>query len=274
MQGHLDNLLPVAVEGCMVDGKLYCVPESLKAVAMFYNKDKVQNPPTTTDELLEAVKGGLKLGLQRNAYHNIGFFTGFGGKIVDDTGKCALDPAFGQALAYMKELQAAGAEIFSDEAKYNDAFQTGQLDAVIQGPWKTGDYQKALGDKLAVAPIPAGPAGPAGPLTGTDGFYINVNTQNVEGAVALGLYLTSPESMKTYVGVGHVPADKTIEVTDPVTKGFADAAATGYPRPQSAELDNFWTPFGDAVNNVFEAGADPAQASQEACAAMDKANNK
>jgi arabinogalactan oligomer/maltooligosaccharide transport system substrate-binding protein len=275
MQGHLDNLLPVAVEGCIVDGKLYCVPESLKAVALFYNTDKVKQAPKTTDELLAAVKGGMKLALNENAYHNVGFFTGFGGKIVDDTGKCALDPAFGEAMAYLKELQAAGMEFFTDGGKANDAFQTGKVDAIINGPWATGDYKKSLGDKVGVAPVPAGPKGPAGPLTGTDGFYVNVNTPNVAGAVALALYLTSPDSMKVYVDVaGHVPADKTIQISDPVTKGFAEAAATGYPRPQVKELDNFWGNFDDAVKNVIEKGTDPAQVSKEACAAMDKANGK
>jgi arabinogalactan oligomer / maltooligosaccharide transport system substrate-binding protein len=275
MQGHLDNLLPVAVEGCTVDGKLYCVPESLKAVALFYNTDKVQTPPKTTDELLTAVKGGMKLAVNQNSYHNVGFFTGFGGKIVDDAGKCALDPAFGEAMAYLKSLKDAGAQFFTDGGKANDAFQTGQVDAIINGPWATGDYKKSLGDKVGVAPVPAGPKGPAGPLTGTDGFYINVNSQNVEGAVALGLYLTSPDSMKVYVDeAGHVPADKNIQISDPVTKGFADAAATGYPRPQVAELDNFWGNFDTAVNNVLEKGEDPAQVSKDACAAMDKANNK
>ncbi|MBK9710960.1 MAG: extracellular solute-binding protein [Kouleothrix sp.] len=275
MKGHMDNLLPVAVDGCMVDGKLYCVPESLKAVAMFYNSDTVKAAPKTTDELLTAVKGGLKLAINQNAYHNVGFFTGFGGKIVDDAGKCALDPAFGEAMAYLKQLKDAGAQFFTDGGKADDAFQTGKVDAIINGPWATGNYKKTLGDKVGVAPVPAGPKGPAGPLTGTDGFYINVNTKNVEGAVALGLYLTNPASEQIYVDVaGHVPADKTIEIKDPVTKGFADAAATGYARPQSKELDNFWGPFGDAVNNVIEKGEDPAKVSTDTCAAMDKANGK
>jgi arabinogalactan oligomer/maltooligosaccharide transport system substrate-binding protein len=275
MSGHTDNLLPVAVEGCKVEGKLYCIPESLKAVALFYNTDKVQAAPKTTDELLAAVKGGMKIAINENAYHNVGFFTGFGGKIVDETGKCALDPAFGEAMAYLTELKAAGAQFFTDGGKADDAFQTGQVDAIINGPWATGNYKKSLGEKVAVASVPAGPEGPAGPLTGTDGFYINVNTPNVDGAVALGLYLTSPESMKVYVDVaGHVPADKNIQITDAVTKGFAEAAATGYPRPQVAELDNFWGNFDDAVKKVIETGADPAQTSKDACAAMDKANNK
>jgi arabinogalactan oligomer/maltooligosaccharide transport system substrate-binding protein len=231
--------------------------------------------PKTTDELLTAVKGGMKIAINQNAYHNVPFFVGFGGKIVDDSGKCALDPAFGEAMAYLKQLKDAGAQFFTDGGKANDAFQTGSADAIINGPWATGDYKKSLGDKVGVAPVPAGPKGPAGPLTGTDGFYVNVNTKNVEGAVALALYLTNPTSEKVYVDVaGHVPADKTIQISDAVTKGFADAAATGYPRPQVKELDNFWGPFGDAVNNVIEKGQDPAQVSKDTCAAMDKANGK
>jgi arabinogalactan oligomer/maltooligosaccharide transport system substrate-binding protein len=275
MKGHTDNLLPVATDGCKVDGKLYCVPESLKAVALFYNTDKVKTAPKTTDELLTAVKGGLKLALYQDAYHNVPFFTGFGGKIVDDAGKCALDPAFGEAMSYLKQLKDAGAQFFTDGGKAADSFQTGQTDAIIDGPWNTGNFRKGLGDKVGVAPVPAGPKGPAGPLTGTDGFYVNVNTKNVDGAVALALYLTSPASEQVYVDVaGHVPADKTIQIKDAVTKGFADAAATGYPRPQVKELDNFWGPFGDAVNAVMEKGSDPAQVSKDTCAAMDKANGK
>jgi arabinogalactan oligomer/maltooligosaccharide transport system substrate-binding protein len=78
-----------------------------------------------------------------------------------------------------------------------------------------------------------------------------------------------------YVDVaGHVPADKSIQIKDAVTKGFADAAATGYARPQTAELDNFWGPFGDAVNAVIDKGEDPATVSKATCAAMDKANGK
>lgn len=276
LKGKLDNNLEVAVEGCRVEGKLYCVPESLKAVGLFYNTDKVKEAPQTTDELLKAVEGGAKLGINQNAYHNFGFFPAFGGNLFDDTGKCVADQGgFADAMQYLVDLKKAGAEFFTDGAKISDAFKTGKLDMTIDGPWLTGDYRKALGDKMAVAPIPEGPGGPAGPLTGTDGFYINVNSKNPEGAVALALNLVSPDSMQSYVDMaGHIPADSTIEIADAVTKGFADAAATGFPRPQSAEFDNYWTPFGDMVTKVLEGKAEPKAAVTEACAAMNKANNK
>jgi arabinogalactan oligomer/maltooligosaccharide transport system substrate-binding protein len=67
---------------------------------------------------------------------------------------------------------------------------------------------------------------------------------------------------------------KGVTAKDPLVKAFADAAAAGFPRPQSPEFGNYWGPFGDAVTKVMEGQAKPADAVAEACAAMNKANGK
>ena len=54
------------------------------------------------------------------------------------------------------------------------------------GNWALGDYKKALGDKLAVAPLPAGPAGPAAPMLGVDGLV----DEDEEYATLAGYLLT------------------------------------------------------------------------------------
>lgn len=54
----LSGTLDLAVEGSQVDGTLYQVPESLKAVALYYNAETVTTPPATTDELLTGVENG------------------------------------------------------------------------------------------------------------------------------------------------------------------------------------------------------------------------
>ena len=274
LAGHLDNDLSVAVNGSKVDGKLYEVPESLKAVALFYNSDKVKTVPATTADLLTAVKGGLKIGLNQSAYHNWGFYNAFGGTIFDAKGVAQVD-AEAATLQYLKDLKAAGGQFFTDGGKLSDAFKGGSLDATIDGPWLTGDYKKALGAKLGVAPIPAGPSGPAAPLTGVDGYYINANAKNADTAVAFALYMTSPAIEQIWVDTaGHIPADKTVKITDPITQGFATAVANGYPRPQTKELDNFWGPYGDALNKVMDNAADPKAQAQAAAAAANKANGK
>jgi arabinogalactan oligomer/maltooligosaccharide transport system substrate-binding protein len=277
LQGKLEGFNQVAVDGSKVDGKMYMVPESLKAVAMWYDKSKVTAAPTTTDELLAAVKSGaVKLGLNQNAYHNFGLSGAFGGTLMDDTGKCVADQTTGWAdsYKYMADLKAAGAKFYTDGNALKQDFQTGKLTAVFDGPWQTADFSKALGDNLAVAPIPPG-TGKANPLTGTDGWYINPNSKNMDLAVKLALQLVGTDSEQTMTNdAGHVPAAPGVTINSPLVQGFADAAAAGLPRPQRAEFNNYWGGFGDALNRVLDKGEDATKAIATACTTMNEANKK
>ncbi|MEJ5343564.1 MAG: extracellular solute-binding protein [Chloroflexus sp.] len=275
-QSKLTDVSPTGVAGMSLDGKLYGIPESFKAVALYYNKSKVANPPATTDELLALVKAGNTLVLNQNAYHNFGWLQAFGGQLMDASGKCIADQAGGaEWFAFLKALKEVPTVTFSTDGGQADSlFKDGKADMIINGPWVLGDYRAVLGDNLGVAPMP-GAAKPAGPLTGVDGFYVSINSQNVAGAVALAMFLTSPESMKVYVDeAGHVPVSTKVEISDPLVQAFAQASATGVPRPQIPELDNYWGPFGDAMTKVLDGGADPAAAVAEACALMNTANGK
>jgi arabinogalactan oligomer/maltooligosaccharide transport system substrate-binding protein len=273
----LDGYLPVAIDGSKVDGVFYMVPESLKAVALWYDKSALPTPPKTSDELLAGVKdGSIKIGINQGVYHQFGWSGAFGGKLMDDAGKCTADQGgFADAFAYLKSLKDAGATFNTDGNALKTDFQTGKLNAIIDGPWQTADFRTALGDKLAVTTIPAGPTGPANPFTGTDGWYINPNLDPAQAALAVNvaLALTAPASEQVFVDdAGHVPANPAVSVTDPITQGFAEAAAAGLPRPQNEQFNNWWGPFGDALNKVIDTGADPATAVADACKLMNEAS--
>ena len=273
LAGKLTNDSQVSVDGSKVDGVLYMVPESLKAVAMFYDSAKVTTAPATTADLLAAVKdGSVKLGINQGSYHNFGWWGAFGGKLMDDSGKCIADQAgVADSYKYLQDLKAAGATFYKTYDDLATAFKTGKVNVTIDGPWATGGYLAVL-PKLAVAPMPAGPAGPAQPMTGVDGWYINANSKNADLAVAFALQMVSPENEALFVKAGHIPADTTVAVTDPITLKFADAVKTGFPRPQAAQLDNFWGNFDNALNSVIDKGTDPVQATKDACTAMNTAN--
>jgi arabinogalactan oligomer/maltooligosaccharide transport system substrate-binding protein len=276
LSGRLGKVSGPGVEGMKVDGKLYGVPESAKAVALYYNKDLVATPPATTEELLEMVTGGTRLIQNQNAYHLFGWFPAFGGQLMDADGKCVADTGgFADAMQYLVDLKAAGAEFYTDGGAATTEFRSGEAGLYINGPWELADNQKALGDKLGVAPIPAGPNGPSGPLNGIDGFYINPNSQNIASAVELALFLTGQASSQAYTDeAGHVPIRSDVTSSDELLAGFASASSTGFPRPQSAEFGNYWGPFGDMVTKVLEGEASPVDGVAEACAAMNTANGK
>lgn len=117
-----------------------------------------------------------------------------------------------------------------------------------------GDYQAALGDKLAVAPLPAGPGGASNPLLGVDGFYFNPNSQNMEAALEVALYLTGVDAQTIMMDeAGHVPARTDVEVTNPLMMGLLEAFSTGYVRPQVPQLGLYWSNF-CGTDEVFEVG--------------------
>jgi len=273
----LEGYQQVAIDGSKVDGVFYMVPESLKAVALWYDSSAIAEPPTTHEELLAGVEDGtITLGVNQGVYHQFGWTGAFGGDLMDDGGRCIADQAgFTEAFAYLKSLKDAGAVFNTDGGALKSQFQTKELNALIDGPWQTADFRTALGDDLAVAPMPDGAAGPGNPFTGTDGWYINPNLEpdQAQLAVDVALALTSPEAMQVFVDdAGHVPANPAVSISDDITQGFADAAEAGLPRPQNEQFGQWWTPFGDALNKVMDADADPATAIAEACATMNEAN--
>ncbi len=276
LEGKLANDSQVSIDGSKVDGKLYMVPESLKAVAMYYDKSKVATPPATTDALLAAVKdGSIKAGFDaHSSYHSFGWWAAFGGQLMDDKGKCVADTTgVADAYKYFQDLQTAGAKWYD---KYDDLasdFKSGKINLIVDGPWASGGYKDALKDNLAVAPMPSGPKGASKPLTGVDGWYINTNAKDASLAVNFALEMVKAENEQVFVDrAGHIPADKTIAISDPITKKFGEAVASGFPRPQVPQLDNFWANFDNALNVVIAKKTDAKAAATEACGKMNTAN--
>jgi len=256
-KGKLGDYTPLAVEGMSVEGKLYGIPESLKAVVLWYNKDLIATPPATTDELKALMEGGTEVSISYGCYHHFGFFGAFGGKVFDENWKVIADQGgVAEGMAYINDLyQISKANGWpKNDSDGLAPFSEGKAAAITNGNWAMGDYKKALGDKLGVAPLPAGPGGPATPFLGVDGFYFNPNSTNQAAALEVALYLTGAKAQKIMMDeAGHVPANTKVEVTDALIQGLLDAFKNGYVRPQVTQLGLYWSNF-CGTDEVFEKG--------------------
>jgi len=259
--GKLGDYTDLSVEGMSVDGTLYGIPESLKAVVFWYNTDMLPTPPATTDDLMSLMEGGTPISISYGCYHDWGFYGAFGGQIFDSNWKVVAGQGIVDAMTYLNDLY----QISKDNGwPLNDSdglapFTEGSVAAITNGNWAMGDYLNALGDKLAVTSIPSGPGGPANPLLGVDGYYFNPNSVNKEAALEVALYLTGTSASQTMMDdAGHVPANTTVDVTNPLIQGLLDAFSTAYVRPQVPELGLYWSNF-CGQDQVFEAGVSPAE---------------
>ena len=281
---QLSNFATAAIQGDTVDGKLYAIPESQKGIALMYNTSLLPTPPVTTDDWLkDASKLGWVYGsASGGAYYAWGLWSAFGGTILDPTtGKCTATANSGvaDALTWLQKAKAAGMHMYQSDVPAVADLSTGAIAGFIEGPWQSATLEKALGSKLAVAPGPTGPKGAFGPMVEPDGYYINKNSANVSLAVQFALQLDSQANEQIFADVGgHIPAIAGITYTAPnnpdpaISQGFANAFKTGSPRSTAAQLNNYFTPFGNAIQAVIDKGTDPAAAVATACQQMDKMN--
>ena len=273
--GKLEGVNQLGVDGMSLDGKLYGIPESLKAVAFWYNKDMMATPPATTDELKAAMEAGTPVSMNYGCYHMYGYYNAFGGNIFDANWKIVADQGTGvvDAFTYLNDLYQIQKK---NNWAMNDSdglapFSEGKLAAIMNGNWAMGDYRKALGDKLAVVALPAGPAGPATPLLGVDGFYFNPNSANQAAAIDVALYLSNAASQTVMMNqAGHVPVRTDVTITDPLIQGLVDAFNKGATvRPQVTELGKYWSNF-CGPDQIYEKGVTPADFVKAAVEAANK----
>jgi arabinogalactan oligomer / maltooligosaccharide transport system substrate-binding protein len=271
------NTSDVAINAATVDGKMYEIPESMKAVELFYDKSVITTPPATTDDWkTNAGKLGWVYGANGGgAYYLWGLFSSFGGKILDDSGKCAATAGgVADALKWLQDMKAAGMHVYQNDNDAKADLISGKIAGFIDGPWQSGDLSKALGDKLAVVAGPSGPGGAWAPMTAPDGFYINASSANADLAKQFALQFLLPANEQVFADAGHLPANTTLQPTDPIAQSFAALMPSGFARPTAKELNNYWGNFGDALVKTIDAGGDTTKLVADACAAMDKANGK
>lgn len=275
---ELAHFSQLALDGSTVDGRLAQVPATVRAVAIYYDSTAVASFPATTAELLSAVESGdLQLGLTQAIYPVFGFWAAFGGRLMDNTGRCVADSTgVADAFAFYKALDDAGARWYSGPDASTDMaadFNSGALNAVIDGPWAGETYRDARPDSIAVAPIPAGPSGPARPMVGVDGWTINPHGAQRSLAIAFAKRMTQPDILAVLAdGSIQAPADPRAESRDPLAAQFAAAIESGVARPQVTQLAGFWGSFSDALDSVLDGRAQPTAAVDAACAAMNAAN--
>ena len=274
IEGKLEGVSQKAIEAMMVDESIYGIPESSVVVALYYNKSLLESPPRNTEELLQLVQDGKIIANVLSAYYLFGWSGGFGGRLLDDDGKCIADrEGWVEAMQYLVDLKQAEG-IFESNYETAEAFFLREDAAMfVNGLWSYPKFKQSLGDNLGVVPLPSGPDGPAAPLIGADGFYINPNSYNVEAALELALFLTNQESSQSFAEIaGHVPVRLDVTSKYPHITTFMESSAFGYPEPQSEQFANYWSPFEEMFFKVLTGEVTPQQGVSEACAKMDAAN--
>jgi multiple sugar transport system substrate-binding protein len=289
-----DGMLPATVKGGTYNGKLYGAPTSTDGGMLWYRKDLVKTPPKTWDEMMSmcsiAKQNNIDCyagqfanyeGLTVNASESI---AAAGGKIVDDSGKAAVNTAEAQkGLQQLADAYKNGnipkEAITYQEEQGRMAFESGKLLFLRNWPYvynlmKTDSTSKVK-DTFGMAPLP-GKSSLGGHMAA-----LNVNSKNKATATDFVKFLASEETQKSNAIKGSLAPVTAKLYEDPellkqlpylsVLKQSLDSAE---PRPV--------TPFYPAVTKAIQDNSyaaikgekTPAQATADMETAINSASQK
>jgi maltose-binding protein MalE len=280
--------VPSAVEGLKYDGQLYGLPESVETVALYYNKDLVPTPPTSSAELAQmaadinaADSDTYGFSLFTNFYHEAGYLFGWGAQVFDENNQSAFDsPETASFLSWLSDLMNKPGMFYqNDDAGISSLFKEGKSAMVINGPWALADYQASLGaDKVGVAVLPAiseNSDAAAKPFLGVKQIMLNSNADDEQTALALKFaeFFTGPEVGQILAdSAGHLPANTGVDVSDnPVASVFVTQAQSSSPVPTIPEMSQVWTPAQDMIGKVLSGDATAEEAAAEAASTINDA---
>ncbi|WP_336855397.1 ABC transporter substrate-binding protein [Sinomonas albida] len=266
-------MLPATVKTATYSGTLYAAPQTSDGGLLYYRKDLVPNPPKTWDEMMSmcsiAKQNNIGCyagqfqkyeGLTVNASESINTF---GGKIVDDSGKAAVNSSdaktgLGKLVDAFKSGNIPAEAITYKEEDSRTAFQDGKLLFLRNWPYvysiasKT-DGSSKVADKFGIAPLP-GKSGPGASSLGGHNVAMSVYSKNKATALDFMKFMTSQETETFYATQGSLApvlsslySDQTLVQKLPYLPTLLTSIQNAVPRPV--------TPFYPAVTKAVEDNA-------------------
>lgn len=302
-QGLLTDLTPLisakdkadfvqaAYKGAIYNGKAYAVPQTVDALALFYNKSMfkakgLKTPPKTLAQLATYCQkfGNAKgIALRGDSYWIQPWIWGYGGGLVNMAKKQILissKKSIAGWSAYNSLFQNKCA--FPDKDFANDygnvmtAFKNGQVAMIVNGPWSTADVLSGPAFKSStnfqVAVLPPGPGGQGSPIGGAS-FVISRNSKNVKDAYTFISWLTAPAQQAVFATKNnllpsHVSAYKLPSVKkNRLIVAFLAQMQKATDRTAGTQGGQLYTDFTPAMQSMLSGKSTPAKAAAQVAAA-------
>ncbi|MCL2594227.1 MAG: maltose ABC transporter substrate-binding protein [Promicromonosporaceae bacterium] len=269
------NVLGSFVNALTLDGTTWGYPIAGETWTMVYNRDLVDTPPRTWDELISFIETfneenpgmfGLAYDVG-NFYYNSMWMTMDGNRLFGPYGTNASDPevntpASVAGFTYFQSLRPLMRGVASgdlDTGAVDGLFMAGQSAIHLTGPWNVANFDEAgLNWGVATMFSLPGQTTPALTFAGTRTMFVSAFSEHQDAAHAFALFMTTPEMQQLRVDItGALPTSTAdIAMDHPAMAGFAAQMEFAFVMPSIPAMGAVWDALNTATGNIWD-GADP-----------------
>ena len=271
-----DDFVNGALQAMRYNGQYYGVPGWTENLAFLRNVSKAPNAVTSINQVKNYEIGINYSATTSDPYHFYPFQTMFDAPVFtqDADGDWTNTVGMGgtKGANFAKWLKLKGTKFFGKPADAGILckFLTGKLKYWVTGAWNINAIETgaakcpkglSLGTGYSIDSFPKGPTGiTPKQFLGIRGYLLVAdggkgNRTNVEGATSLMRFMSSSAVQTSlFRSANKTPANAAslnVAKSDPVIKGFADAANT-VPMPNSPAMDAAWVIWGKAQTRIIQ----------------------
>lgn len=253
-ESELADLLPMSTRAGTYEGNIYQLPLYFETLLFMYNKALMDQPPATTDELLEKMRAETTDDMyvfveqHSTAYNAACWMQGFGGFIINGDRVPGLNaPGTVEALSY----HTGFVPYMPADGEYNTVttlFSEGMAMSTTGGPWLVPGLKDA-GIELGIAPMPTLPNGnPLTPFSGVQGVQVLRHAAEGKAAAAAEVLrvLLQPETgiavarAANCAPVNTKAYDDAEVAANEMVAAMRETADNVVPMPNIPEMDVMW----------------------------------
>ncbi|WP_310604613.1 sugar ABC transporter substrate-binding protein [Anaerosporobacter sp.] len=265
----------------MSDGKMYGVPISIEVNCLFYNKDLVETPATTLEEIMEGAKTFNDPANNKfnflctigDGYNEFPFIASQGFELFGENGDDADNPGFDtdeyekglELIAKLHETMPISSTDLNNKSSLKASFMEGNVAYYITGPWDVTQIKES-GMNFGITTLPTYQGKQLQPFAGVQCAFVSTFTKYPIAAELLANFLISDEGAsilyKVSNGITTVSNIEHVEglSADPYLPAFVKQFEYSIPMPSISRISYFWSITQDIDRAVFDGQLTPADA--------------
>ena len=283
-----DNIQESALKAAEIEGDLYGIPLYMESIAMYYNKDLVDTPAETFEEIIEIAptytnqsENKFYFNTALTGYMFYPYLSAAGFELHGANGTDNDVPGYDtpEYLEGLRNIEAIGeiipiasGDLRMDGAQFvTENFAQGKTAYMLGGPWDISTIKEG-GVNYGITTLPTLGGEEAKPFAGVTMNYINSYTEYPIAAQLFAEFMTTIEMAEVlFETEGDIPVHKNGTSIESVASNedisvFIEQFESTVPQPAVSRMSYYWTISDNVFSLVFDGEMTPEEAQAKSVA--------